>query len=56
MAADVDTPEDLRRLARRMAEADLGCPRTRALLAAWGRLPAPAVSRCGALGAPGQAP
>jgi len=39
MAADVDTPEDLRRLALRMAGSDLGCPRTRALLAAWGRLP-----------------
>lgn len=33
-ASDVDTPEDLRRLARRMAAAnsDLGCPRTHALL------------------------
>jgi hypothetical protein len=43
-AADVDTPEDLGRLARRMAEAgsDLGCPRTRLLLAGWGRLPAAA--------------
>jgi hypothetical protein len=39
MAADVDTPEDLRRLAQRMAHADLGCPRTRELLAAWQRLP-----------------
>jgi uncharacterized protein len=38
-AADVDTPEDLDRLARRMVETDLGCPRTRSLLAAWGRLP-----------------
>ncbi len=36
--ADVDTPEDLARLARRMAASDLGCPRTRHLLAAWGRL------------------
>jgi uncharacterized protein len=36
-ASDVDTPEDLDRLARRMTEDDdLGCPRTRALLAAWG--------------------
>ncbi len=42
MASDVDTPEDLRRLASRLAadaDDDLGCPRTRALLAAWGRLP-----------------
>lgn len=37
-AADIDTPEDLARLARRMATSDLGCPRTRHLLAAWGRL------------------
>lgn len=35
-ASDVDTPEDLRRLASRMTEGDLGCPRTRTLLAAWG--------------------
>ena len=35
VASDVDTPGDLRRLARAMAEGDLGCPRTRALLAAW---------------------
>lgn len=34
-ASDVDTPEDLDRLARRMTDGDLGCPRTRALLAAW---------------------
>jgi rSAM/selenodomain-associated transferase 1 len=39
MAADVDTPEDLDRLARRLAAGDLGCPRTRRLLAAWGRIP-----------------
>jgi uncharacterized protein len=38
-AADVDTPEDLDRLARLMAGSDLGCPRTRGLLEAWGRLP-----------------
>lgn len=35
-ASDVDTPDDLRRLASRMTEDDLGCPRTRTLLAAWG--------------------
>jgi rSAM/selenodomain-associated transferase 1 len=39
MAADVDTPEDLRRLAARMADGDLGCPRTRALLASLGFFP-----------------
>lgn len=41
-ASDVDTPEDLRRLAARLApdaEGDLGCPRTRELLRAWQRLP-----------------
>jgi rSAM/selenodomain-associated transferase 1 len=38
VASDVDTPEDLARLARRMAGSDLGCPRTRRLLADWGRL------------------
>jgi rSAM/selenodomain-associated transferase 1 len=37
-ASDVDTPDDLRRLAARMATEDLGCPRTRALLQAWGRI------------------
>ncbi|HEY0555241.1 MAG TPA: TIGR04282 family arsenosugar biosynthesis glycosyltransferase [Thermoanaerobaculia bacterium] len=36
MAADVDTPDDLRRLASRMEADDLGCPRTRALLASLG--------------------
>ena len=35
-ASDVDTPEDLRRLAARMADDDLGCPRTRTLLAELG--------------------
>jgi uncharacterized protein len=39
MAADVDTPEDLHRLVVRMACDDLGCPCTRELLSAWGRLP-----------------
>ena len=43
-AADVDTPADLRRLAQRMAGGDLGCPRTRELLSAWGRLPGVAES------------
>lgn len=38
-AADVDTPEDLRRLASRMVSGDLGCPRTRELLRLWQRLP-----------------
>jgi rSAM/selenodomain-associated transferase 1 len=37
-ASDVDTPEDLRRLARTLVSGDLGCPRTRHLLDAWGRL------------------
>jgi len=37
---DVDTPADLRRLAASMAESDLGCPRTRALLQSWGRIEA----------------
>ena len=36
LASDVDTPEDLRRLASLMTKDDLGCPRTRALLGAWG--------------------
>lgn len=35
-ASDVDTPEDLRRLAERMADSDLGCPRTRDLLQSLG--------------------
>jgi rSAM/selenodomain-associated transferase 1 len=44
VAADVDTPEDLARLAARLAAAGpeaATCPRTRELLAAWKRLPPP---------------
>jgi rSAM/selenodomain-associated transferase 1 len=38
-ASDVDTPEDLHRLAARMAaDGDLGCPRTRSLLVSLGLL------------------
>lgn len=37
-AADVDTPEDLRRLAESLSSGDLGCPRTRELLRSWQRL------------------
>lgn len=36
--ADVDTPADLDRLAATLAAEPGGCPRTRALLASWGRL------------------
>jgi len=36
---DVDTPADLARLALSLCDDDLGCPRTRALLATWGMLP-----------------
>jgi uncharacterized protein len=36
---DVDRPEDLERLARHLAEHPGLCPRTRDLLASWGRLP-----------------
>jgi hypothetical protein len=38
LAMDVDTPDDLRRLASRMSCGDLGCPRTRDLLRTWHRL------------------
>jgi rSAM/selenodomain-associated transferase 1 len=40
-ASDVDTPDDLQRLAARMTEGDLGCPRTRGLLGALGLLASP---------------
>ena len=36
--ADVDQPEDLRRLAASLTASGAGCPRTRDLLASWGRL------------------
>jgi rSAM/selenodomain-associated transferase 1 len=36
--ADVDQPEDLRRLTLSMAAGGAGCPRTRELLSSWGRL------------------
>lgn len=35
---DIDRPEDLAALARRLAARRNGCPRTRALLESWGRL------------------
>jgi len=38
-ASDVDTPDDLRRLAARMATSDLGCPRTREVLVSLGIIP-----------------
>jgi len=41
---DVDVADDLRRLARRLAAGGGGCPRTRALLAAWGWIPAEPIS------------
>jgi rSAM/selenodomain-associated transferase 1 len=51
-ASDVDTPDDLRRLAARMADAgadaDLGCPRTRDLLASLGLLPSQPIPAGGA--------
>lgn len=37
-ARDVDTPADLAALAAALAAGEDGCPRTRALLASWGRL------------------
>jgi rSAM/selenodomain-associated transferase 1 len=42
LSCDVDTPADLARLAGQLAAADLGCPRTRALLGRWQLLPVPA--------------
>jgi uncharacterized protein len=38
VATDVDTPDDLRRLAEQLAADSTLCPRSRALLAFWGRL------------------
>lgn len=44
---DVDVAEDLRLLAERLSTGGRACARTAALLAAWGRLPAPAeVAQC----------
>jgi rSAM/selenodomain-associated transferase 1 len=37
---DVDTPADLHRLTRRLEEGEVHCPRTRRLLASWGRIAA----------------
>lgn len=51
--SDVDTPEDLEALAGDLARRGGTCPRTRRLLAAWGRLP-PATPAPGG-GAPGLA-
>jgi rSAM/selenodomain-associated transferase 1 len=36
--ADVDTPDDLRRLVRRLTGTRLDCPATRTLLQSWGRI------------------
>jgi rSAM/selenodomain-associated transferase 1 len=44
-AADVDTPADLARLARKLEGGNLGCPRTRRLLASWGRVPEEVTAR-----------
>lgn len=51
-ASDVDTPADLARLAARLAAAPELCPRTHALLAAWGRLPRPPQSASMAVATP----
>ncbi len=39
IGSDCDTPADLARLARSLEGGDFGCPRTRALLESWGRVP-----------------
>lgn len=47
---DVDTPEDLAHLAQSLAEGGPACPRTRELLARWGRIPEAAVVGAGGTG------
>ncbi len=51
-ADDVDTPADLARLAARLVAAPELCPRTYALLGAWGRLPRPPQAAAVAVGSP----
>jgi uncharacterized protein len=49
-AADVDTPGDLADLVLHLSRDGEGCPRTRRLLASWGRLPAAASRELSAAG------